>query len=77
MDNTIGDDLLLKLDQPLSLDGTFKPMFLMTMKKARGLRFMLNPNIRVGIILRNCLEGILPLHMISDKRRKGSQLDIS
>ena len=77
MANTSGDDLLLKFDQLLSLDGRFKSLFLMSKKKVRGFRFMPNPKIRVSLILRNFLEGILPLHMIADKRIKGPQLDIS
>ena len=54
--NTSGDDLLLKLDQLLSLDGRFKPMFLLITNKARGLRFTPNPEIRVSLIMRNCLK---------------------
>ena len=68
--NTSGYDLLLKLDQLLSLDGRFKPMFLLIMNKARGLRFTPNPEIRVSLIMRIFLKWILPLHMVADKRRK-------
>ena len=75
--NTSGDDLFLKFNQLLSLDGRFKPLFLKSKNKVRILRFMSNPNIRFSIIMRNCLEGILPLHMIIDKRSKSPQLDIS
>ena len=75
--NTSGDDLFLKFNQLLSLDGRFKPMFLKSKNKARRLRFTPNPKIKVSLILGNCLEGTIALHMIADKRRKIPQLDIS
>ena len=68
--NTSGDYLFLKLNQILSLDGIFNPMFLKSKKKARRFRFTPNPKIRVSLILGNCLEGTITLHMIADKRRK-------
>ena len=68
--NTSGDDLFLKFNQLLSLDGIFKPMFLKSKNNARRFRFILNPKIRVSLILGNCLEGTIVLHMIADKRRK-------
>ena len=75
--NTSGDDLFLKFNQILSLDGRIKPMFLKSKNKVRRLRFTLNPKIRVSLILGNCLEGTITIHMIANKRRKIPQLDIS
>ena len=77
LDNTCGDDLFLKFSQLLSLDERFKPIFLKIKEKTRSLRFTLNPYIRVGLIVRNCSDETLPLHMIANKIIKKTQMGIS
>ena len=77
LSNTSGDDLILKLDHLLILDGGFKRLCLMITNKARGFRFTPNPEIRVSLIMRICLKWILPLHMVAEKRGKCPRLNIT
>ena len=71
------DNLFLKFHHLLSLDGTCESTLLMRKEKMRGLRFTLNPKVRVGLIMREILEGSFPLNMISNKGGKIHQLNIT
>ena len=71
------DNLFLKFHHLLSFDGTREPTQLQSKEKMRGLRFTLNPKVRVGLIMRKSLEGSFPLNMIANKEGKSRQLNIT
>ena len=74
--NTSRDNLFLKFHYPLSLDGTRDYILLMSKEKTRVLRFT-SPKVRVGLIMRESLEGYFPLNMIANKGGKIPQLNIT
>ena len=71
------DNLFLKFHHLLSLDGTCEYILLTSKEKMRVLRFASNPKVRVGLIMREILEGSFPLIMIANKGRKSPQLNIT
>ena len=64
---TSRNNLFLKFHYPLSLDGTREYILMMRKEKMRVLRFASNPRVRVGLIMREILEGSFPLNMIVHK----------
>ena len=68
--DTSRDNIFLKFHYPLSLDGTHKYILLTSKDKRRVLRFASNPKVRVGLIMRESLEGYFPLNMIFNKGGK-------
>ena len=73
MADTGRDKIFLKFHHLLSFDGTCEPTLLMSKEKMRGLRFTLNPKVRLGLIMRKNLEGYFPLNMIANKGGKSPQ----
>ena len=70
MADTIRDNLFLKFYHLLSLDGTCEYILLMSKEKTRVLRFTSNQKVRVGLIMRESLEGSFQLNMIANKGGK-------
>ena len=74
MTKTSGNNLFLQFHKLLSFHGRCKPPFMECKKNPRRLSFTPNPQIRVGLIMRDCMKSTFPLYMIINKRGKGSQL---
>ena len=75
--DTSRDNLFLKFHYLLCLDGTREYILMTSKENTRVLRFALNPKVRVGLIMRESLEGSFPLNMIANKGGKIPQLNIT
>ena len=76
MADTSRENLFLKFNYLLSLDATCEYSLLTSKEKKRVFRFT-SPKVRVGLIMRESLEGYFPLNMISKKGGKIPHLNIT
>ena len=70
-------NLFLKFHHLLSLDGTCEYILLTSKEKTRALRVDSNTKVRVGLIMREILEGYFLLNMIDNKGGKIPHLKIT